>query len=540
MSQPNLKDIIKSEYKKCIEDPIYFMKKYVKIQHPVRGTVNFELYPFQENTLKDFVENSLNIVLKSRQMGISTLTAAYSLWLMTFHSDKNILCISITQETAKEIVTKVRFANDNLPTWLKVPCVEDNRLSLRLKNGSQIKAVSSAGTAGRSAALSLLIIDEAAFIDGIEEIWLSAQYTLSTGGRAIVLSTPNGVGNFFHKTWVEAEEGKNNFKTISLPWHLHPERDQTWRDKQTELSGVKGAAQECDCNFSTSGNQVVSTDILEFYKQTYVKEPIERRGSQQDLWIWDYPNYSKNYMVTADCARGDGADFSAFHVIDIETMEQVAEYKGQLTTKDYGNLLVTVATEYNNALLVVENNNQGWAALQQVIDRDYQNTFYSSADLAIVDVEKTYTNKLNSQDRKLIPGFSTTTKTRPLVISNLELFFRQKQVIIKSLRLFEELNVFVWNGPKAEAMKGYNDDLVMSFGIGLWVRETALRLRNEQIAYSRAMLGKITKKDSGVMVTKDIRDVSPVDDPMKTWQFSAGGVQGGFAGGKKESLNWLL
>ena len=540
MSQPNLREIIRAEYKKCIEDPIYFMKKYVKIQHPVRGTVSFELYPFQENTLRDFVDNSLNIVLKSRQMGISTLTAAYSLWLMTFHSDKNILCISITQETAKEIVTKVRFANDNLPAWLKVPCVEDNRLSLRLKNGSQIKAVSSAGTAGRSAALSLLIIDEAAFIDGIEEIWLSAQYTLSTGGRAIVLSTPNGVGNFFHKTWVEAEEGKNNFKTIRLPWYLHPERDQTWRDKQTELSGVKGAAQECDCDFATSGNQVVSVDILEFYKQTYVKDPVERRGSQQDLWIWDYPNYSKNYMVTADCARGDGADFSAFHVIDIETMEQVAEYKGQLTTKDYGNLLVTVATEYNNALLVVENNNQGWAALQQVIDRDYQNTFYSSADLAIVDVEKTYTNKLNGQDKKLIPGFSTTTKTRPLVISNLELFFRQKQVIIKSKRLLEELNVFVWNGPKAEAMKGYNDDLVMSFGIGIWVRETALRLRNEQIAYSRAMLGKITRKDSGIITNKDMRDVSPIDDPMKTWQFSAGGVQGGFAGGKKESLNWLL
>lgn len=540
MSQQNLRDIIKAEYKRCIEDPIYFMKKYVKIQHPVRGTVSFELYPFQENTLRDFVDNSLNIVLKSRQMGISTLTAAYSLWLMTFHSDKNILCISITQETAKEIVTKVRFANDNLPAWLKVPCVEDNRLSLRLKNGSQIKAVSSAGTAGRSAALSLLIIDEAAFIDGIEEIWLSAQYTLSTGGRAIVLSTPNGVGNFFHKTWVEAEEGKNKFKTIRLPWHLHPERDQTWRDKQTELSGVKGAAQECDCDFSTSGNQVVSVDVLEFYKQTYIKDPVERRGNQQDLWIWDYPNYSKNYMVTADCARGDGADFSAFHVIDIETMEQVAEYKGQLTTKDYGNLLVTVATEYNNALLVVENNNQGWAALQQVIDRNYQNTFYSSADLAIVDVEKTYTNKLNSLDKKLIPGFSTTTKTRPLVISNLELFFRQKQVIIKSNRLLEELNVFIWNGPKAEAMKGYNDDLVMSFGIGLWVRETALRLRNEQIAYNRAMIGKITRKDSGAIITKDIRDASPIDDPMRTWEFSAGGVQGGFGGGKKESLNWLL
>lgn len=160
MAQSNLRDIIKSEYKKCIEDPIHFMKKYVKIQHPTRGTCNFDLYPFQESTLSDFVQNDLNIVLKSRQMGISTLVVAYSLWLMVFHTDKNILCISITQETAKEIVTRVRFTNDNLPTWLKVPCVEDNRLSLRLKNGSQIKAVSSAGTAGRSSALSLLIIDE--------------------------------------------------------------------------------------------------------------------------------------------------------------------------------------------------------------------------------------------------------------------------------------------------------------------------------------------------------------------------------------------
>lgn len=295
-----------------------------------------------------------------------------------------------------------------------------------------------------------------------------------------------------------------------------------------------------NCDFSTSGNQVVSVEVLEFYKQTYLKDPVERRGNQQDLWIWDYPNYSKNYMVTADCARGDGADFSAFHVIDIETMEQVAEYKGQLTTKDYGNLLVTIATEYNNALLVVENNNQGWAALQQVIDRNYQNTFYSSADLAIVDVEKTYTNKLNTLDKKLIPGFSTTTKTRPLVISNLELFFRQKQVIIKSNRLFEELNVFIWNGPKAEAMKGYNDDLVMSFGIGLWVRETALRLRNEQIAYNRAMLGKITKKDSSIGISRDMRDASPIDNPLKNWEFSAGGAGGMQGSGKKESLTWLL
>ena len=537
MSQPNLREIIKIEYKKCIEDPIYFMKKYVKIQHPIRGTVGFELYPFQEEALQDFVDNQLNIVLKSRQMGISTLTAAYSLWLMTFHNDKNILCISITQETAKEIVTKVRFANDNLPSWLKVPCVEDNRLSLRLKNGSQIKAVSSAGTAGRSSALSLLIIDEAAFIDGVEEIWLSAQYTLSTGGRAIVLSTPNGVGNFFHKTWVEAEanqvSGKDGFNTIRLPWHLHPDRDQSWRDKQTELSGVKGAAQECDCDFSTSGNQVVAVDILEFYKQTYIKDPVERRGNNQDMWIWSYPDYSKNYIVTADCARGDGGDFSSFHVFDVESLEQVAEYKGQLTTKDYGNLLVSIATEYNNALLVIENNNVGWATIQQVVDRNYQNTFYSASDLTIVDVERTYTNKLNTADKKLVAGFTTTTKNRPLMVSKLESLFREKSIIIHSLRLYEELNVFIWNGPKAEAMKGYNDDLVMSLAIGLWVRETALKLRNEQIQYNRQMLSginKVTSIHNQPLLTK------PFGQASESWDFNPNAN----VNGKKESLKWLL
>jgi phage terminase large subunit-like protein len=160
MSQANLRDLIRLEYKKCIENPIYFMKKYVKIQHPIRGTINFDLFEFQEKALEDLTIHDFNIILKSRQMGISTLVAAYSLWLMIFHNDKNILCISITQETSKEIVTRVRFANDNLPSWLKVQCVEDNRLSLRLKNGSQIKAASSSGTAGRSAAISLLCIDE--------------------------------------------------------------------------------------------------------------------------------------------------------------------------------------------------------------------------------------------------------------------------------------------------------------------------------------------------------------------------------------------
>lgn len=529
MADPqNLREVIKEEYKKCLENPIYFMKKYVKIAHPQKGRIDFDLFPFQEKALSSFVENDFNIILKSRQLGITTLVAAYSLWMMIFNSDKNILCISIKQETAKEIVTKVRYANDGLPSWLKVQCVEDNRLSLKLKNGSQIKAVSSSGDAGRSSSLSLLIIDEAAFIDSIEDIWLSAQSTLSTGGKAIILSTPNGVGNFFHRMWMKSESGENNFKTIKLPWHLHPERTQKWRDEQTDVLGERGAAQECDCDFATSGNTVITTDTLTWYFKL-IKEPIEKRWADQSLWLWEHPNPNKQYLVCADVARGDGSDKSAFHILDLESMNQVAEYQGFIDTKTYGQMLVSIATEYNKSLLVVENNNIGWATLQEVIDSQYQNTFYSSPDLTYVDTDKQLVGKINRYEKNLIPGFTTTSKTRPLIISKLESYFKDHSFILNSNRLWSELSVFIWNGPKAkpEAMTGFNDDLVTSLGMGLWVRDTALRLKNESGELNKAMINSIHRTEPNVLYTS-----AAAQKGGNTWRMPVGKTQ--------EDLKWLL
>jgi hypothetical protein len=491
MAKQSLKDIIKLEYQKCAGDPIYFMKKYCMIQHPVRGKIPFHLYQFQERTLTQFHEHRYNIILKSRQTGISTLTAGFSLWKMLFNQDFNVLVIATKQEVAKNLVTKVRVMNQYLPSWLKQTTVEDNKLSLRYSNGSQIKATSAAGDAGRSEALSLLVFDEAAFIDKIEEIWVSAQSTLSTGGNAIILSTPNGVGNFFHKTWVGAEDGTNTFNTIRLHWTVHPERDQSWRDEQEILLGPKGAAQECDCDFVSSGDTVIDPQLLMFYKESFVQEPVEKTGFDGNLWKWEYPNYNKSYMVVADVARGDSTDYSACHVIDIEEASQVAEYKGKLDTKDFGNFLVSLATDYNNALLVVENANIGWAVIQQIIDRGYGNLFYMSKDLKYVDVENQLHNKYRAEERGMVAGFSTTSKTRPLIISKLEEYVREKSVTIRSSRVIDELFTFIWNGNRAEAMRGYNDDLTMSLAISLWVRDTALRLRQEGIDLTKQALGSI-------------------------------------------------
>ena len=344
-----IKKVIRSEYLKCAKDPVHFMKKYCYIQHPQRGRIQFNLYPFQEKVLKLFRDNPYSIVLKSRQLGLSTLSAGYSLWLMIFHKDKNILCISTKQETAKNMVTKVKFMFENLPSWLKVDASENNKLNLRLFNGSQIKATSASSDAGRSEAVSLLLIDEAAFIDNIGEIWASAQQTLATGGGCIALSTPYGTGNWFHQTWTRAEASENEFLPIKLPWYVHPERDESWRKRQDELLGdPRMAAQECDCDFSTSGDIVFYPEYIEYYEKTFLKDPLERRGADQNLWVWEAADYSREYMVTADVARGDGKDFSAAHVIDIETNTQVAEYKGHMSPKEFGYFLVGLASEYNN------------------------------------------------------------------------------------------------------------------------------------------------------------------------------------------------
>lgn len=172
MTQPKktLKQIVAEEYVKCGSDIIYFIRKYCKIQHPTRGKIDFHLYPFQEKVLTEIQNNRMNIVLKSRQLGLSTVTAAYILWKMTYTSDFNALVVANKQDVAKNLVTKVRVMYDNLPTWLRVPEVEHNKLSLRLNNGSQVKAVASSPDAGRSDALSLLVLDECVTGDTVIQI----------------------------------------------------------------------------------------------------------------------------------------------------------------------------------------------------------------------------------------------------------------------------------------------------------------------------------------------------------------------------------
>jgi len=527
----DIRNRIKEEYMKSAKDPVYFMKKYCKIEHPKQGKIKFNLYPFQEQTLRDFLEHRYNIILKSRQMGISTLSAGYSLYRMLFSENFKILVIATKQDVAKNLVHKVKVMFQNLPSWMvrDAKIIDNNKLQLSFNNGSSIKAVSASPDAGRSEALSLLIIDEAAFVDKIDDIWTAAQMTLSTGGDAILLSTPNGVGNLFHRLWVQAEEDalsnkseeQDVFNPINLKWDLHPDRDQKWRDLQTSMLGEKQAAQECDCDFISSGHTVVDGEIIDWYDKQCI-DPKETRGITGDYWLWAYPDYNKSYAVVADVARGDGSDDSAFHVFDIETMEQVAEYVGKIGTTEYGKMLIAVSKEWNDALLVIERENVGWATIQVVLDDGYSNLYYTHKIDPYLDENihlARYDDLKNKAD--MTPGFTTNSKTRPIVISKIVTCMREKTVTIRSKRLINQMYVFKWKNGKAQAAEGYHDDLVMALGIFLFVRDTALRLKQQGIDIQRKAVSKTFRPIK--------RSTPRVNDP---WKMQAGST--------KTSIRWLL
>jgi hypothetical protein len=212
MSYTLSKKEIVAEILKCGKDPVYFIDNYARISHPIEGLIPFKTYPYQADLLRDFNDYRFNVILKARQL-----------------RDKNILVMATKFKTASNLVKKVKAIMKNLPDWITIAEISiDNRSSFELSNGSQIQAASTSGDAGRSEALSLLVIDEAAHVENLTELWAGLYPTISTGGRVIALSTPNGVGNWFHKTYIDAAEGSNDFHPINLPWHVHPERDQQW------------------------------------------------------------------------------------------------------------------------------------------------------------------------------------------------------------------------------------------------------------------------------------------------------------------------
>lgn len=470
----------RDEIIKCGQDPAYFFNTYVKIQHPIRGIIPFNTYPFQDECVEAFNEHRFNIVVKSRQLGLSTLVAAYATWLALFHRDQNILIIATKQSVAQNIIRKVKVLLQNLPKWLMIAQITaNNRQQVELSTGSSIKAVPTSDDAGRSEALSLLIIDEAAHIRNFDELWMGLYPTISTGGRAIILSSPNGVGGKYHDLYTGAEAGLNEFHAISLPWSVHPERDQAWFEKETRNMPAREIAQEHSCDFLASGDTFLNSDDVKWIGNG-VRPPIEKRGVDNNVWIWQHPVAGRRYVISADVARGDATDFSTFHVCDIAG-EVVAEYKGKMRPDKFAELLIEIGLHYNTALLCPENNVYGYTVCMKLIEAVYPKIYYSNS-------KNVFLGDYVPQENMSKAGFSTQNASREKILAKLEELIRNRKLRIPSSRFYDELKTFVWAGNRAEAMKGRNDDLVMSMAIGAWLIDSADGYSQNSETLSRVML----------------------------------------------------
>ena len=484
--EESVKEILKSG-----KDPVYFIDNYCRISHPIHGLIPFATYDFQQDLLVAFNDHRFNVILKARQMGISTIVAAYIVWMMLFHRDKNVLVMATKFGTAANLVKKVKAMMRGLPDFIQISSIEvDNRTSFELTNGSQIKASSTSGDAGRSEALSLLVLDEAAHVEGLDDLWMGLYPTISTGGRCIALSTPNGVGNWFHTKYVNAEAGDNDFNPIKLLWDLHPDRDQEWFDKETRNMYRREIAQEFECNFNTSGDTVIHPEDIARIRATVV-EPKHRTGFDRNYWIWEEHQSGASYVLVADVARGDGADYSVFHIVKLETLEVIAEYQGKPSLDMFATILDSAGREYGNCMIVVENNNVGFSVLEKLIDKSYPNVYHSVKSTHDYVEQHIAEGMSNS-----VPGFTTSMKTRPLIVAKLEEFIRNKLITIYSSRTLREIETFIWNNGKPQAMRGYNDDLVMSLAIACWVRDTAFIANARNIEYKKACLGSMIKTGS--------------------------------------------
>lgn len=446
---------------RCKRDPVYFVDKYCYITHPVRGIIPFKLYEFQHRVLHDLRNHRFNIMLKSRQMGMSTLTSAFCLWLGLFHADKNILIVSITDRESTRFLDKVKVAFKALPEWMRGEPVKSNEHLLHLETGSLISSISSSENAGRSEALSLLVIDEGAFIKNIEKIYTAAYPTLSTGGSCIIISTPNGVGNFYHRTWSGAQAKQNIFNPVYLHWREHPERDDSWyEDQKKQLGDPRKVAQELDCEFLASGATVLSGDMLKMLVETVSYPAKNSYLGIEHFVIYEHPKPNQKYVMGADVSTGGGRDYSAMCIIHRDSGKVVADYKGKLPIDEFGRILVRIGNYYNNALMGVENNSgYGLLALKKVLETGYTNV-YQTVDLG------------SGKPRKTM-GWTTSVKSRPLMITEFAEAANMYHIGITSRRLVDELTMFIWNNDKAEAMQGANDDLIMATCIAWQMRKYA-------------------------------------------------------------------
>lgn len=454
-----LSDLQKLEYIKCMRDVVYFTKKYIKIISIDDGVIPFNLYSYQEELLNLYANNRFVISMQCRQSGKTATTAAFILHYATFNPSKTTAILANKAAQAREILSRIQMSYENLPAFLKQCVSVYNKGSIKFSNYSDIFCAASSSTSIRGRSISLLYIDEAAFLRDDMEFYESTYPTISSGkeSRVIITSTPNGARGLFYKLWKESEEEINNYKRMMIPWYMVPGRDDEWKREQIGNTSPEQFNQEHGLVFRGSQNSLLSSDTL---ARLPFSKPSMVHG---DLKIYTPPVEKRKYIVTVDVSRGVGLDYSAFVVFDITTVPYkiVATYKNnRISPLIYPQIIHTVAMKYNEAFVLVEINDIG----EQVASIMYYDFEYENMLMCYSDKNK-QTIGFNNMSRV---GVRTTTPVKAIGCSNVKTLVENDKLELVDEDVIAQFGTFIPKGKSYEADSGANDDLVMCCVIFSW------------------------------------------------------------------------
>lgn len=491
-----------AEIIKCTEDPVHFIKTYVKIVNVDHGLVPFDMWPFQENMVKSFHENRFSIAKMPRQVGKTTTTVGYMLWCVLFNPDYTVGILANKGSLAREILDRLTKAYEYLPLWLQQGVVVWNKGNIELENGSKIFAYATSAAGVRGGSYNLIFLDEFAFVphNMAQDFFQSTYPVISSGQttKVIIVSTPNGL-NQFYKMWTDAIEGRSTYKPLEVHWSQVPGRDDKWKEETIRNTSEEQFRVEFETEFIGSSATLISGTKL---RSLAFHNPI---SSDEGLDIYEQPIPGRLYIATVDCAEGVEADYSTINVVDVtETpYRQVAKYRNnKLPLLFFPTIIYSVAKKYNEAYALIETNNIG----QQVVDILHY-------DLEYENIYKLEHHHIKGQSisagfkRSTSFGIKTTKSVKKIGCANLKTLIENDKLIINDFDTIAEMNTFSRVRDSYAAEEGNNDDLVMGLVLFAWLTAQTFFKDSTSIDVRKLMLA-----EQNMLVDEDLAPVGIIDD----------------------------
>lgn len=454
------------EYVKCMKDPIYFVKKYVKIVVLGKGIMPFNLYDFQEDMIHTFIRERFSICKIPRQSGKSITTIAFLLHTILFNENYNIAILAHKGSAANGLLQRLKLAYENLPTWLQSGIVEWNKGNIELENGSKIGAFATSADGLRSGSYDIILLDEFAFVpNNIAEEFFTSTYPVISAGtntKIIIVSTPKGM-NHFYTMWVKAKAGKSDYFPIEVHWSAVPGRDEKWKEETIRNTSEEQFQQEFNTEFLGSSNTLISATKIQQLMAT-MEEPI---AAPDKMRYFERPRADGTYVIVVDVSEGLGLDYSTFSVIDVTKLpyKVVATFRdNQIKPILLPSLVVAEAKKFNEAFILVEINSIGL----QVADIIHYDLAYENL-IKIQLKGKQGQQWTAGHAKKVAFGVKTSTQTKQIGCTNLKALIESDKLIIKDEVTIKELTTFSADKRTFKAEDGSNDDMVMTLVNFSWL-----------------------------------------------------------------------